>query len=142
MRAGTAIFSSIHMSQRNVAAGQSNTKAFSNFATVFSLCLALTLIYQPLPAFSDDSWGCLSQSVFWARLQGTIADSRKSHEITLSGRSCDSGYSNINEYHQSLHIFEDGAWVIFNIAIRESASNNEVLYCLISRGSSSTLHRF
>lgn len=130
------------MSQRTVVAGKSNTKASSNFATVFGLCLGLTLIHNPLPAFADDSWGCLSQSVFWARVQEAVTDSKKSHEITLSGRSHDSGDSNINEYHQSLHIFEDGAWVIFNIAIRESASNNEVLYCLISRGSSSTLHRF
>ena len=142
MRVGTAIFRSIHMSLRNVAAGQSNAKAFSNFSTVFSLCLGSMLIHKPLPAFADDSWGCLSQSLFWARVQETVTDSRKSHEITLSGRSHDSGYSDINEYHQSLHIFEDGAWVIFNMAIRESDSNNEVLYCLISRGSSSTLHRF
>lgn len=142
MRVETAIFRSIQMSQRTVAAGQSNTTAFSSFAILFSLCLGLTLILKPLPGFANDSWGCLSQSLFWARVQETVTDSMKSHEITLSGRSHDSGYSDINEYHQSLHIFEDGAWVTFNIAIRESASNNEILYCLISRGSSSTLHRF
>jgi hypothetical protein len=130
------------MSQRTIAAGQLNTTAFSNFANVFSLCLGLTLIHAPLPAFADDSWGCLPQSLFWARVQETVTDSTKSHEIMLGGRYHDSGYSHINEYHQSLHIFEDGAWVVFNMAIRESDQKNEVLYCLISRGSSSTLHRF
>lgn len=98
MRVGTAIFRSIQMSQKTVTAGRSTTVAFANSATVFSLCLGLTLIHTPLPASADDSWGCLSQSLFWARVKETVTDSKKSHEIELSGRHHDSGYSHNNEY--------------------------------------------
>jgi hypothetical protein len=94
------------------------------------------------PAFADESWGCLPQDAFWDRVHETVSESRKTQEITLSGRVHDSGYSHTNDFYQSLHIFDDGAWVIFNMAIRQSDTHNDVLYCLISHGLSSTTYRF
>lgn len=131
---------SIQMSNRTVSAGQSISVGRSNYTAVFILCLGLTIMQVPMPANADDNWGCLSQSLFWVRVKEIITESNKSHEITLIGRHHDSGYQHYNEYFKSLHIFDDGSWVIFDTAIRDS--KNEILYCLLSRGSSSTLHSF
>ena len=130
------------MLQKNTAARKFGIKAFYRNATALVLCSISTLLHTSSAVFADGSWGCLTQDVFWDRVQETITDSRKTQEITLSGRVHDSGYLDLNEYHQSLHIFDDGAWVVFNMSIRQSETHNEVLYCLISHGQSSTTHHF
>lgn len=109
---------------------------------VFGLCLTVVISQLPQSAFAENDWGCISQDAFWTRVQETTTRAAKSHEITLSGRQHDSGYSHSNEFFQSLHIFEDGAWVILNMTIREAEPYDEVLYCLISRGTSSAFHQF
>ena len=100
--------------------------------------IGLLLSFVPALAFADESWGCLSQDKFWERVGDDITTSDKSAEITLSGRHHASGYQHANEYDMSLHLFEDGSWVIFDMAIR----GNEVLYCLVKQGSSSSIYQF
>jgi hypothetical protein len=101
-----------------------------------SICLSLLI--PTISAAADEGWGCLSQDDFWERVDDNITTSDKIAEIMLAGRRHASGYQHASEYYMSLHLFEDGSWVMFDLAIR----GNEVLYCLVKQGSSSNVHQF